>query len=232
MAKRGKRIEEALKKIEKGRLYTLDEAIGVITEIPPAKFDETVEIAIKLGVNPRKAEENVRGTVSLPHGTGKDVRVIAFCKGEKVSEALEAGALEAGAEEIVDKIKGGWLDFDASVATPDVMAQVGKIGKILGPRGLMPNPKVGTVTFDIAKAITAIKAGRVEFKVEKAGVVHAGAGKLSFGAEKIKENLLSFIDAVNKAKPKTSKGIYLQSAHISTTMGVGVQLDPVLLRNM
>jgi large subunit ribosomal protein L1 len=232
MATRGKRLIEARSKIDRDRLYTVEEALEVLQGIPMAKFDETVEVAVKLGVNPRKAEENVRGTVSLPHGTGKTIRVVAFCKGEKVQEAKDAGAEFVGAEDLVAQIQGGWLDFDASVATPDVMGQVGKIGKVLGPRGLMPNPKVGTVTFDIGKAVEAIKAGRVEFRVERAGVVHAGTGKVSFGAQKLQENLTSFFDAINKAKPKTSKGIYLQSAHISTTMGPGLKLDPVPLRNI
>lgn len=232
MAKRGKRTIEARSKVDSDQLYTIEEALDVIQQLPVAKFDETVEIAVKLGVNPRKAEENVRGTVSLPHGTGKSIRVAAFCQGEKIQEAKDAGAEFVGAEDLVAQVQGGWLDFDASVATPDVMAQVGRIGKILGPRGLMPNPKVGTVTFDIGKAVTAIKAGRVEFRVERAGVVHAGTGKVSFGPEKLKENLYSFIDAINKAKPKTSKGVYLESAHISTTMGPGIKLDPMPLRNL
>lgn len=232
MARKGKRLQAAQKLVERSKLYSIDEALDVLGKLPKAKFDESLDIAIKLGVNPRKAEENVRGTVELPHGTGKKVRLAVFCKGEKVQEAQEAGADFVGAEDLVEKIQGGWLDFDAAVATPDVMGLVGKIGKILGPRGLMPNPKVGTVTFDVGKAVKAIKGGRVEFRVERAGVVHVATGKLSFGSDKLKDNLVSLIDAVVKAKPKTAKGVYLQSAHLSTTMGPGLKLDPVPFRNL
>lgn len=230
MAKEGKRIREARALVEQGKQYSLQEACELITKFPAAKFDETVEVAVGLGVDPRKAEENVRGTVTLPHGTGKSLRVLAFCKGEKVQEAKDAGADYAGADDLVEKIQGGWLDFEVAVATPDTMAQVGKIGKILGPRGLMPNPKVGTVTFEIGKAIQAVKAGRVEFRVEKAGIVHVGAGKLSFGSDKIAENVTALVDALVKAKPKASKGIYLKSINLTTTMGPGVNLDPVPFR--
>ena len=185
MAKRGKRIREARERVEEGKLYSLSEACALVSEMPAVKFDESVDLAIRLGVNPRKAEENVRGTVSLPHGTGKTLRLVAFCQGDKAKEAEEAGADFVGAEDLVKKIQGGWMDFDAAVATPDCMALVGRIGKLLGPRGLMPNPKVGTVTPEIGKAVKAIKSGRVEFRVEKAGIIHVGVARRSFGAEKI-----------------------------------------------
>lgn len=231
MAKAGKRTNQAQALVERGKLYTLDEAAKLIDALPKAKFDESVDIAIRLGVNPRKAEENVRGTVSLPHGTGKTMRVIAFAQGEKAREAQEAGADFVGAADLVQKIQSeNWLDFDAAVATPDVMGQVGRIGKLLGPRGLMPNPKVGTVTFDIGKAIIAIKSGRVEFKVEKAGIIHIGVARASFGSVKIAENLAAAIDAVLRAKPQTSKGVYLQAISLSTTMGPGIALDPAVFR--
>lgn len=231
MAKIGKRLTQAHGLVEKGKLYTLEEAIAAVDSFPRAKFDESVDIAIRLGVNPRKAEENVRGTVSLPNGTGKTIRVVAFAQGEKAKEAQDAGADFVGAADLVQKIQSeGWLDFEAAVATPDVMGQVGRIGKILGPRGLMPNPKVGTVTFEIGKAVAAIKSGRVEFKVEKAGIVHLGVGRVSFGKEKIAQNVTAAIEAIVKAKPQTSKGIYLQSINISTTMGPGIAVDPTLYR--
>lgn len=230
MAKRGKRIQEARKLVEADKLYSLQEACQLLEQFPKAKFDETVDLALNLGVNPKKAEENVRGTVSLPHGTGKVLRVAAFCSGDKAKEAEEAGADFVGAQELVEKIQGGWLDFDAAVATPDSMALVGRIGKLLGPRGLMPNPKLGTVTQDIGKAIAAIKGGRVEFRVEKTGIVHVGVGKVSFGTEKVVDNVQAVIDAVVKAKPQTAKGAYLKSLYVSTTMGPGVQLDPAAFK--
>lgn len=225
MAKIGKRLQSARDLIEAEKLYSLEEASKIVEQAPAAKFDETVDVAIKLGLNPRKAEENIRGTVSLPHGTGKTVRVVVFCKGEKVQEAQNAGADFVGAEDLVEKIQGGWMDFDAVVAAPDTMALVGKIGKLLGPRGLMPNPKVGTVTPDVGKAVEAIKSGRVEFRLEKAGIVHMGVAKKSFGAEKIRENIATAIDAIVKAKPQTAKGTYLKSLFISTTMGPGIAVD-------
>ena len=211
-------------------LYSVSDAAKILAELPAAKFDESVDVVVRLGVDPRKAEENVRGTVELPHGRGKTVRVAAFCKGAKQDEARAAGADFVGAEDLVEKVQGGWLDFDAVVATPDVMVLVGKIGKLLGPRGLMPNPKVGSVTFDIGKAVTAIKGGRVEFRVEKAGLVHCGIGKKSFGAEKLQDNISSFIESVVKAKPKTSKGIYIQAISVSTTMGPGIDINPTPFR--
>ena len=232
MASKSKRMIKAREMVDRLRAYQLQEALALLDSVPSAKFDESVDLAVRLGVDPRKAEENVRGTVSLPHGTGKTVRLVAFCKGEKIREALEAGADFAGAEDIVEKIQGGWLDFDAAVATPDMMALVGKIGRLLGPRGLMPNPKVGTVTADIVSAVKAIKGGRVEFRVEKAGIVHVGVGKKSFGSAKLEDNVKALVEALNKAKPKAAKGIYLQSAHISTTMGPGITLEPSALRAM
>jgi large subunit ribosomal protein L1 len=216
--------------VDFSKLYSVDEAAELLTTFPKAKFDETVDIVLKLGVDPRKAEENVRGTVELPHGTGKSVRVVVFCKNEKQKEAQDAGADFVGAEDLVQKIADGWLDFDAAVATPDVMVLISKVGKVLGPRGLMPNPKVGTVTFDVGKAVKAIKAGRVEYRVEKAGLVHVGIGKLSFGPQKIKENIASMIDSVVKAKPRAAKGVYLQQIFVSTTMGASVPLNPAPFR--
>ncbi len=232
MAHSGKRYTKAAQLVEPTKYYTLDDAVKILATFPAAKFDESVDVALKLGVDPRQAEENVRGTVGLPHGTGKNLRVVVFCKGEKEKEALEAGADFAGGDELVKKISEGWMDFDAAVATPDVMGLVGKIGKLLGPRGLMPNPKIGTVTFDVGKAVTAIKSGRVEFRVEKAGIVHVGAGRVSFGPEKIKENVKALIDAVVKAKPKSSKGVYLESISLTTTMGPGIKIDPVPFRSV
>lgn len=231
MAREGKRLKEARKLVDADKQYSLEEATKLITNLPKTKFDESVDIAVRLGVDPRKAEENVRGTVALPHGTGKTVRVAVFAKGDKAKEAEEAGADVVGAEDLVEKVQAGDIDFDVVVAAPDVMALVGKIGKILGPRGLMPNPKVGTVTPDIAKAVAAIKAGRVEYRVEKAGIVHVPAGKVSFGQEKLSENVQTVIDSLVKAKPKSSKGVYLQGIALSTTMGPGLTVDPVPFRN-
>ena len=230
MAKKGKRTVQARALIEEGKQYSVAEACELLTAMPKASFDESIDIAINLGVNPRKAEENIRGTVTLPHGNGKDIRVAAFCSGENAKAAEEAGADFVGAKDLVEKIQGGWLDFDAAVATPDAMALVGRIGKILGPRGLMPNPKVGTVTPDIAKAVEAIKSGRVEFRVEKNGIVHVGIAKRSFDAGKIAENVKSVMDAIMQAKPQTAKGVYLKTVHLSTTMGPSVALDAVALR--
>jgi len=212
------------------KAYSLDDAAKLVCETGSAKFDESVEISIRLGVDPKKADQNVRGSVELPHGLGKNVRVLVFAKGDKAKEALDAGADQAGAEEIVEKVLGGFMDFDSVVATPDMMGQVGKLGKVLGPRGLMPSPKVGTVTFDIGKTVKAIKAGRADFQVEKAGIVQASIGKVSFGAQKIRENALAFVAAINKAKPSTSKGVYLTTCYMSSTMGPGIKLDAESLR--
>ncbi|MEJ2684736.1 MAG: 50S ribosomal protein L1 [Candidatus Sulfobium sp.] len=222
----GKKLKAAESQIERNREYSLEEAIDTIKKLSYAKFDETVDLAFNLGVDPRKSDQMVRGTVVLPHGTGKSVRVLVFAKGEKEKEARDAGADFAGAEDMIEKItKEGWLDFDKVVATPDIMGLVGKLGKILGPRGLMPNPKLGTVTFDVAKAVKEIKAGKVEYKTEKAGVIHVAIGKVSFDREKLLDNARAIVDSVNKAKPSTSKGKYLKKLSISSTMGVGLRVD-------
>jgi large subunit ribosomal protein L1 len=225
----GKKLSAVKEKIEAGKEYSLEDAIKVLKESSFAKFDETVDLALNLGVDPRKSEQMVRGTVVLPHGIGKKVRVLVFAKGEKEKEALDAGADFAGAEDLVDKITKGWLDFDKSVATPDVMGLVGKLGKILGPRGLMPNPKLGTVTFDIARTVKEIKAGKVEYKTEKAGIVHVPIGKISFDSDKLIENARMVINSITKAKPATSKGKYLKKVSVSSTMGPGIAVDPASL---
>jgi len=221
----GKKLTAVKDKIEIGKEYSLEDAVKLVKEASFTKFDETVDLAINLGVDPRKSEQMVRGTVVLPHGIGKKVRVLVFAKGEKEREATEAGADFVGAEDFVDKISKGWLDFDKSVATPDVMGLVGKLGKILGPRGLMPNPKLGTVTFDIAKTVKEIKAGKVEYKAEKAGIVHVPIGKASFDTEKLIENARTVINSIMKAKPATSKGKYLKKISVSSTMGPGIAID-------
>lgn len=232
MAKRGKKYLEAAKKMEAGKRYPFNEAIDLVVAVKRAKFDETVAAAVRLGVNPAHADQMVRGSVVLPNGLGKSVRVLVFAKGEKEKEALEAGADVVGSEEVVEKIKGGWLEFDRVIATPDMMGSVGKLGKILGPRGLMPNPKVGTVTFDVARTVQELKAGKVEFRVEKAGIAHCPIGKASFGAEKLKENFLALIEMIIKLKPASSKGIYIRSISLSTVMGPGVKIDPLSIRNV
>jgi large subunit ribosomal protein L1 len=232
MSRKGKRILESKQKVESGRRYSLKEAIELVVSTSKVKFDETVDGAIRLGVNPAHADQMVRGSVVLPHGLGKSVRVLVFAKGEKEREALEAGADIVGSDEVIEKIKGGWLDFDRVVATPDMMGSVGKLGKILGPRGLMPNPKVGTVTFDVARAVQDLKAGKVEFRVEKTGIVHSPLGKVSFGAEKLQENTLALIETIVKLKPASSKGTYLRSISVSTTMGPGVKIDPMDVRSI
>lgn len=221
----GKKLKSAYERFDNLKEYSLDEALKLIKELSYAKFDETVEMAFNLGVDPKKTDQVVRGTVALPHGTGKKVRVLVFAKGEKEKEALEAGADYVGADDLVEKIQKGWLDFDKAVATPDIMGLVGKLGKILGPRGLMPNPKLGTVTFDVAKAVKEIKAGKVEYKTDKAGVVHVPIGKVSFDAERLLENAKTVIDSVAKAKPSTSKGKYMKKIVVSSTMGPGIKID-------
>jgi len=228
----GKKYNAASAKIEKTRLYSLEEAVKLVPETATAKFDEVVDLAVRLGVDPKQPEQMVRGTVVLPNGTGKKVRVLVFAKGEKEKEAKDAGADFVGGEDVIEKVSKGWLDFDSVVATPDMMGAVGKLGKILGPRGLMPNPKIGTVTFDITKAVKEIKAGKVEFKVDKSGNVHASIGKVSFGVQKLKENLLALLDGIIKAKPSTSKGIYLRSITVATTMGPGVKIDTTGVREL
>ncbi len=221
----GKKMEGAVKNIEAGKEYSLEEAVKLVKEMAYAKFDETVDMSLNLGVDPKKSDQMVRGTVVLPHGVGKKVRVLVFAKGEKEKEALDAGADYVGAEDLVEKIQKGWMDFDRAVATPDIMGLVGKLGKILGPRGLMPNPKLGTVTFDVGKAVKEIKAGKVEYKTEKAGIVHIPIGKVSFDTEKLLDNARVVIDAIVKAKPGTSKGKYLKRVAISSTMGPGIRVD-------
>jgi large subunit ribosomal protein L1 len=231
MLRRGKRILAAKAKVEPARRYTLKEATEMVVSMTGAKFDETVDAAVRLGVNPAHADQMVRGSVVLPNGLGKSVRVLVFAKGEKEKEALDAGADLVGNDEVIEKIKGGWFEFDRVVATPDMMGAVGKIGKILGPRGLMPNPKVGTVTFEIANAVRELKAGKVEFRVEKAGIVHSPVGKVSFGAEKLQENIEALLETIIKLKPASSKGIYIKSISISSTMGAGVRVDPLVTKN-
>jgi large subunit ribosomal protein L1 len=222
----GKKYREATKKIDREKRYLLEEAVKLVTDTKLAKFDETVEVAVRLGVDPRQADQNVRGTVVLPHGTGKTERVLVIAKGEKEREANEAGADVVGGDEIIKKIQEeNWLDFDRVIATPDMMGQVGRIGKILGPRGLMPNPKVGTVTFDIAKAVSEVKAGKVDYRVDKAGVVHARIGKLSFGEQKLLDNAHALLSAILRAKPASAKGNYIKSVALSSTMGPGVRVD-------
>jgi len=232
MSTRGKKYVEAGKKIDRNKRYDLEGGIRLLKETARAKFDESVDMAIRLGVNPKHSDQMVRGTVVLPNGVGKSVRILVFAKGEKEKEARDAGADMVGADDLVEKITGGWTDFDKAIATPDMMGTVGKLGKILGPRGLMPNPKVGTVTFDIARAVKELKAGRVEFKVEKTGIVHTTVGKASFGPEQLKENVLALMEVIVRAKPASSKGTYLKSVAISTTMGPGIKLDPNDLRTV
>jgi len=221
----GKKAKASREKIERDRQYSLEEAISLVKETSYAKFDETVDLAVNLGIDPRKSDQMVRGSVVLPHGIGKKVRVLVFAKGEKEKEAAEAGADFVGAEDLIEKISKGWLDFDKAVATPDVMGSVSKLGKILGPRGLMPNPKLGTVTFDIARAVKEIKAGKVEYKAEKAGIVHIPIGKVSFDTQKLIENAKTVINSILKAKPATSKGRYLRKISLSSTMGSGIAID-------
>jgi len=230
MGKRSKIYLEERKKIDRTTKYDLDSGLKLLKESARAKFDESVDMAIRLGVNPKHADQMVRGTVPLPHGVGKTVKILVFAKGEKEKEAQEAGADFVGADDLAEKITSGWTDFDKAIATPDMMGMVGKLGKILGPRGLMPNPKVGTVTFDVGKAVKELKAGRVEFKVEKTGIVHTTVGKVSFDEGKLKENVLALMDVIIRAKPASSKGTYLKSIAISTTMGPGIKLDPNALR--
>jgi large subunit ribosomal protein L1 len=227
--KKGKAYSNAIKQVEKNKLYDPQEALKLVKEIATAKFDETVEVHVKLGVDPRHADQQVRGTVSLPHGTGKTRKVLVFAKGEKIKEAEQAGADYVGGEELAEKIQGGWFDFDIAVATPDMMAVVGKLGKILGPRGLMPNPKSGTVTFDIERTINELKAGRIEYRVDKTSIIHAPIGRVSFEVEKLQENLNVFAEALIKAKPAAAKGQYMRSVSICSTMGPGVKINPLVI---
>jgi large subunit ribosomal protein L1 len=221
----GKKYLEAAKRVDRSRAYAPAEATQLAKDTSTVSFDASVEVHLRLGVDPRHADQMVRGTVVLPHGTGKVVRVAAFAQGEKAQEALRAGADEVGGEDLVKKIEAGWLEFDVAVATPDMMGQVGRLGKILGPRGLMPNPKAGTITFDLDRAIREVKAGRVEFKVDKAGIVHVAVGKVSFDADQLVANLATLIDAINRAKPSGAKGTYLRGLSIAATMGPGIRVD-------
>jgi len=232
MPKRGKKIREARKDIDRLALYELEEALQKTIDNKFASFDESVDVAVRLGVDPRHADQMVRGTVVLPNGTGKEVKVLVFAKGEKETEAREAGADFIGNDEIAEKIKGGWLEFDKAVATPDMMGTVGKLGRILGPRGMMPNAKTGTVTFDIKKAVNELKAGKIDFRVERAGIVHATMGKASFGVQKLLENFYAFFDTIVRLKPTSSKGTYLKSISVSTTMGPGIKVDPAFVKNI
>ena len=226
MGKHGKKFKNASAKIDRTKRYSIDEACQLVPETKVAKFDESVDIAVRLGVDPKHADQMVRGAVVLPHGTGKSQRVVVVAKGDKANEARAAGADSVGAEDLVEKIqKENWTDFDSMVATPDMMGLVGRLGRVLGPKGLMPNPKVGTVTNDVAKAVRELKAGRVEFRVEKAGIVHAGVGKASFDAKAIEENIRAFTDAVTKAKPAGAKGNYIKKVSVTSTMGPGLKLD-------
>lgn len=225
MRQRGKRYRKLVKSFDQNQVFEVAQAVDTVKKNATAKFDESFEISMRLGVDPRKADQMVRGTVSLPHGTGKTVRVLVLCKSPKDKEALDAGADYAGLEEYIEKIKGGWADVDVVVATPDVMGEVGKIGRILGPRGLMPNPKVGTVTFDVAKTVQELKAGKIEFRVDKTGNIHAAVGKCSFPSDKLVENVIAFYTSIMRAKPMTAKGKYVKSVYFSSTMGPGVAVN-------
>lgn len=221
----GKKFKAASQKVDTAKRYTLEDAFKMVIDVAPAKFDETVEVAMRLGIDPKQSDQQVRGAIALPHGLGKAVKVVVFAKGPKEAEAKNAGADFVGADDLVAKIQGGWLDFDKAIATPDMMATVSKVAKILGPRGLMPNPKVGTVTMNVGDAVTAEKKGKLDFRVDKAGIVHAGIGKKSMGDTKLRENFMALLGAVMKAKPASSKGVYLRTIAVSSTMGPGVKVD-------
>lgn len=225
LKKRGKKYEEAIKLVDRTKTYDLREAVTLLKKTATANFDETVELAFRLGVDPKHADQNIRGAVVLPHGTGKTQRVLVFAKGEKIKEAEEAGADYIGDEDIIAKINEGWFDFDVVVATPDMMAEVGKLGRVLGPKGLMPNPKTGTVTFDVGKAVEEIKAGKVEYRVDKAANLHVAVGKVSFDDEQLVENLETMIETVVRARPQSARGTYIRNATISSTMGPGIKID-------
>lgn len=227
MSKVGKKLVESRKKVDRTKKYSSDEAVGLAVDTAPAKFDESIDVAVRLGVDPKQSDQQVRGAVALPHGLGKNVRVLVFAKGPKEAEAKAAGADFVGADDIVAKIQGGWLDFDKALATPDMMATVSKVAKILGPRGLMPNPKVGTVTMNVGAAVEAEKKGKLDFRVDKDGTVHATIGRKSMGKEKLADNFKSFMAAIVKAKPSSSKGIYMRGVAVSSTMGPGVKIDPM-----
>lgn len=232
MARRGKKYNSARQRIDPKRTYDFSEALKLALDMSYAKFDESVDVAVRLGVDPRHADQMVRGSVVLPNGTGKEVKVLVFAKGEKEKEAEEAGADFVGNDELIEKIKGGWFGFDKAVSTPNMMGAVGKIGKVLGPRGLMPNAKTGTVTFEVGRAVKELKAGKIDFRVERAGIVHASMGKVSFGVERLVENLASFMETIVRLKPASSKGTYLKSIAISTTMGAGIRIDPAHVKTI
>ena len=232
MPKRGKNYKEAVQAYDKAELYDVDPAMEIVTKTAKAKFDETVEVHVRLGVDGRHADQQVRGAIVLPHGTGKTKRVLVFAKGDKIREAEEAGADYVGSEELVAKIQGGWSDFDVAVATPDMMGQVGRLGKILGPKGLMPNPKVGTVTMDVARAVNEIKAGKIEYRTDKAGIIACAIGKASFDAQKLLDNYRTIVDTIIKAKPAAAKGQYIKTVTLSATMGPGVPLNVFKLTNV
>lgn len=232
MSKRGQKYIEKYEEIDNSKKYNFEEAVKLALSTSYVNFDASVDVAIRLGVDPRHADQMVRGAASLPHGIGKDVRVVVFAKGEKEKEAMEAGADLVGAEDLAEKIQGGWLEFDKTVATPDMMGVAGKLGRILGPRGMMPNAKLGTVTFDVAKAVAELKAGKIDFKVEKAGIVQASVGRVSFGEEKILQNIKYFLDIILKLKPASSKGTYIKSISISTAMGPGIKVDTIYVRDL
>ncbi|OGC02520.1 50S ribosomal protein L1 [candidate division KSB1 bacterium RBG_16_48_16] len=223
--KRSKRYDQALANIQKAKLHTIAEAIQLVRDSSSTKFDESVDVAVRLGVDPRKADQMVRGTVILPHGTGKKVRVLVLTKGEKEKEAKEAGADYVGSDDLIEKIQGGWFEFEVVIATPDIMSQIGKLGRVLGPRGLMPNPKTGTVTFEVGKAVREAKSGKISFRVDKSGNVHAAVGKRSFEPAQLKENVQIFMDTINRLKPPTAKGVYIKNITLSSTMGPGVRVD-------
>ena len=229
MAKQGKKYAEAAKLVDLTKVYEPEEAIALVRKTATAKFDETIEVAFRLGVDPKHADQQLRGAVTLPHGTGKTKRVLVFAKGEKIKEAEAAGADHVGSEELVQKIQGGWFDFDVAVATPDMMGVVGRLGKVLGPKGLMPNPKVGTVTLDVAQAVQEIKAGKIEYRTDKAGNVHLPVGKMSFDADKLADNYFTLLDTIVKAKPAASKGQYIRNITLSTTMGPGIKVNVLRL---
>lgn len=232
MAKVGKKLKSSREKFEKHKRYSVDEAINLAVDTATANFDESIDVNVRLGVDPKQSDQQVRGAVALPHGLGKDVRVVVFAKGPKEAEAKEAGADFVGGDDLVEKIKGGWLEFDRCLATPDMMATVAKVARVLGPRGLMPNPKVGTVTMNVGEAVSTEKKGKLAFRVEKAGIVHVSVGRKSMGAEKLKDNFISLIGALMKAKPASSKGVYLQSIGVGSTMGPGIKVDVTNTQNL
>lgn len=232
MALKGKKYRKVSENVDRIKKFSFNEGVQLALTSAYAKFDETVDIAVRLGVDPRHADQMVRGAVVLPNGIGKTVRLVVFAKGEKEKEAIEAGADFAGGDELIEKIQQGWLDFDKTIATPDMMSSVSKLGRVLGPRGMMPNAKLGTVTFDVGKAVKEVKAGKIEFKVEKTGIVHAPMGKVSFGLDKLVENIRAFMDTIMRMKPSASKGAYLRSIAISTTMGPGIKIDPALTKDL